>query len=167
MKRLAILLMALLLHGQATGRVKTAWMHDELRDRAELIVVAVPTSVVYTEEEEELTGFAKRTPDGKPDPVMATVVETTFNVLTTLKGDTTLKSFQLRHCWMEPPKREPTACCGPSLISFKPSDRKTYLLFLQRDARGNYVPVAGQTDLSDSVWLVGSSLLPPNNSVDR
>jgi hypothetical protein len=74
-------------------------------------------------------------------------VETSFKVLTVLKGERDIKQLVLHHFALA----SAPASRGPSLVSFKPEDKKQFLMFLQKEADGRYVAVSGQTDPDSSI----------------
>jgi hypothetical protein len=118
-----------------------------LNDKATLIVIATPTKVVETSELAALPNIATVRPDGTQEPVMGKGVETSFKVLTVLKGERDVKRFVLHHFTLgsAPANR------GPLLVSFKPEEKKQFLMFLQKEADGRYSAANGQTDPQISI----------------
>lgn len=117
-----------------------------MRDAADLIVIGTPVEVKETAERSPLPNIAKISfrdgKDGKKSDVMGVGIETTFDVLAVLKGDAALKKFILHHYR----EVETASINGPGLVSFDPTQKKRYLMFLERETDGLYGAVSGQTD---------------------
>ena len=118
--------------------------YQELLDRSDLVVIAMPTT--KTTDTNEATFF----PDllhfdakGRKTRVRATGVETRFECVANLKGDSAVKHFVLHHYRETSLER---GADGPELVSFDPADRPDYLLFLMREPDGRFAPTGGQTD---------------------
>ena len=75
-------------------------------------------------------------------------VETSFEVLSVLKGERGIKTFVLHHFKLAKPG---VGLNDPMLVSFKPGEKKRHLMFLQKEADGQYVAVCGQTDPGNSI----------------
>lgn len=132
-----------------------AWSYDKLNDKATLVVIAMPTGVVETSELAALPGITSVHPDGEHEAVMGKGVETTFKVLTVLKGDQGIKQLVLHHYTLvSAPGRG-----DPLLVSFKPEEKKPCLMFLKKEADGRYVAVSGQTDPLFSIIGIESNLV--------
>jgi len=126
--------------GIASARVARAWSYQELLDKSDLVAIAIPTATNNTKEQIELPGFMGQRVVG---------VETKFSVHALLKGDKALKEFVLHH--YRPDDTGMIVPNGPGFLSFEPVDnptalRRTYILFLVREADGRYAPVVGQAD---------------------
>jgi hypothetical protein len=119
-----------------------AWSCDMLNGKATLVVIATPTNVVETSELAALPNIATVHTNGTQEAVMGKGVETSFKVLTVLKGERDIKQLVLHHFALA----SAPASRGPLLVSFKPEDKKQFLMFLQKEADGRYVAVSGQTD---------------------
>jgi hypothetical protein len=117
------------------ARQSQGWSYDMLNEHATLIVIATPTTVAVTTERTNLLG-----------DISVKGVETSFEVLTVLKGDNKFMPCILHHFALVDPKDVKAQNAGLKLVSFEPKDRKIYLLFLQQEADGRYVAVSGQTD---------------------
>jgi hypothetical protein len=122
------------------ARAIRLWPYQELLERSDLAVIATPTATNYTKEHIDLPGFAGQRVIG---------LETRFAVSGVLKGDKTLKDFVLHH--YRPGPDGMIVPNGPTFVYFVVSDnpsapRRTYLLFLHREADGRYAPVVGQSD---------------------
>jgi hypothetical protein len=142
MKTYLTLLTSLLLAFEADARLMQVATFDTLNDKATLIVIATPTKVVETSELVALPNIETVYTDGRHEAVMGKGVETSFKVLTVLKGDRDIKQLVLHHYALA------SAPGGgdPLLVSFKPGGKKQFLMFLQKEADGRYVAVTGQTD---------------------
>jgi hypothetical protein len=116
--------------GVVGARYLITWSYQDLLDKSDLAVIAMPTATGDTKERTRLEQFWP-----------AIGVETTFAVSAVLKGDKAIKDFVLHHYRVERPYPN-----GPILVSFSTSQEKTYLLFLVRQSDGRYAPTAGQTD---------------------
>lgn len=118
------------------------WSYQELLDKSDLVVLAVPVATNDTKEHIDLPGFEGEHVIG---------VETRFTISAVLKGDKALKDFALHHYRTTDGTNIPHAVNGPSFVSFAPVKNptavpQTYMLFLLREANGRYAPVVGQTD---------------------
>ena len=152
MSRILAMLICVGLPLTLQGRIMRAWSYDELRNEADLIVVATPSDVKETAEKalpDELTMVDK---DGKPTKLVWAGIETTFEVLTVLKGETTLKPSVFHHYQIH---QTGIVINGPMLVSFDPKQKKRFLLFVKREAGGRYVAVSGQTDPAIAVKELG------------
>jgi hypothetical protein len=147
MKTCLTLLMSLCLVLESHARLMQAWSCDTLNDKATLVVIATPTSVVETSELAALPNITTVYTNGTHEAVMGNGVETSFKVLTVLKGERDIKQLVLHHFALA----SAPANRGPSLVSFKPDDNKQFLMFLQKEPDGRYVAVYGQTDPQVSI----------------
>lgn len=135
----------------AEARLVRTVSHQELFDKADLIVLARP--VTKTAETGETTTFKdilQRDELGNETNVVAVGAETTFDVSLIIKGDCPSRRFVLHH-YREPPHQGdgPPPMNGPGTVSFDPSDpkrRSDILLFLVKEQDGRYAPYGGQTD---------------------
>jgi len=148
MKTLLALLISVFVVAEAQARIHRFWSYDDLATNATLVVVATSTSVADTSEVAALPDIVTIHPDGSKEPVMGAGVETTFQILTVLKGECTSKSLVLHHYKRA---KETSSYGGPGFVAFEPKDKKRYLMFLQKEADGRYVAVSGQTDPDDSI----------------
>jgi hypothetical protein len=125
--------------GIVAARAVRIWSYQELLDKSDLVVLASPAATNDTQEHIDLPGFVGQRVIG---------VETGFSVSAVLKGDKTLKDFVLHH--YRPGPDGMIVPNGPTIIYFAISDpsarRRTYMLFLHREADGRYAPVVGQAD---------------------
>jgi hypothetical protein len=124
----------------AMARGVRIWSYQELLEASDLVVIATPTASNDTKEHIDLPGFHGQRVMG---------VETRFAVSGVLKGDKTLKDLVLHH--YRPAPGGMRVSNGPTFVYFavseKPSvPRRTYILFLHREADGRYAPVVGQAD---------------------
>ena len=118
-----------------------------LNDKATLIVVATPTKVAETSELVALPDIETVYTNGTHEAVMGKGVETSFKVMTVLKGGRDIKQLVLHHYALA----SAPGVGDPLLVSFKPEGKKQFLMFLQKEADGRYVAVSGQTDPQFSV----------------
>ena len=118
-----------------SARLMGSWTYQQLLDKSDLVVIATPTSTIDTKEEIDLPGYAA---------MRATGVETHFQISAVLKGEKNLKDFTLHH--YRGSKPDIAYQNAPHLLSFDPSKKHPYILFLIREADGRYAPTSGQTD---------------------
>jgi hypothetical protein len=126
--------------GVVAARVVPLWSYQELLDKSDLAVIAVPTATNDTQEHGGLPGF---------DAQRVVGVETRFTVSAVLKGDKALRDFVLHH--YRPGSDAAIVPNAPTFVSFAVSAKptpvpRTYILFLIREADGRYAPVVGQVD---------------------
>ncbi|HUD46219.1 MAG TPA: hypothetical protein VMR33_05290, partial [Candidatus Baltobacteraceae bacterium] len=132
----------------AAARGVRIWSYQDLLDKSDLVVIATPTANNDTMER-NLPGFESQ-------PVIG--VDTRFAVSAVIKGDKALKDFVLHY--YRPGPGGMVVPNGPTFVYFvvseKPSvRRRTYILFLHREADGRYAPVVGQTDPGLGVMELG------------
>jgi hypothetical protein len=130
------------------------WSFDALNDKATLVVVASPIGVTTNSERAALPNISVGT-----NAIIGIGVETSFQVLTVLKGERSVRTFILHHYALADSKA--IMFSGPGLVAFEPKDRKCYLIFLEQEADGRYVAVSGQTDPFLSVKELAGRLPPP------
>ncbi len=119
----------------AEARAVRLWTYQELLDKADFVVIAVPTAMGDCQERLQSL-------PGTRQPVVG--VETKFQVSAVLKGEKSTKEFVLHHYRCDGfPCTMPN---GPTFITFDPAKKRPYLLFLVREADGRYAPVVGQID---------------------
>jgi hypothetical protein len=152
MKKYLVVLMALFLALELHARLAQHWSYDDLNDKATLIVIATPTKVTATSERTALPNIQTAHNDGNKEDVIGAGVETTFDVLTVLKGERSTSALVLHHFKLADPK---PMLNGPQLVSFEPKDKKRYLMFLQKEADGRFVVVCGQTDPVHAIKELG------------
>ena len=145
MKTFLSLVSVLLLGTMAFARPVAYWPYDKLTQEADLIVVATPVSVRDTAEKTTIPGIQRTGADNVGRPVPAIGVETTFEVLSVLKGDPASKKFVFYHLH-EAEKSDEPMVNGPGLVSFEPKEKKRFLLFLKRESDGRCSSLTGQTD---------------------
>ena len=151
MKTALALLISLFVVAEAHARIHRPWSYNDLATNATLVVIATPTGVAETSEVATLPEIVSVFPDGHKEPVMGKGLETTFQILTVLRGECATNSLVLHH-YLEVGKPVSTASAG--LVFFEPNDKRQYLMFLKKEADGRYVTVSDQTDASDSISLV-------------
>ena len=155
MKIYLTLFMSLFLVVQSHARLMHIWSYDMLNDKATLIVVATPTRVVETSELVALPNIETVYTNGTHEAVMGKGVETSFKVLTVLKGERDVKQLVLHHYVLA----SAPAGNDPFLVSFKPEGNQQFLMFLQKETDGRYVAVSGQTDPQFSVIELGPNFV--------
>lgn len=130
---------------QSQSRITIELSYQELLERSDLVVIATPTT--KTADTKEVTFFPDMLhvdAEGRRTKVQATGVETRFECLVILKGNSAVKQIVLHHYRETAPPR--VKADGPQLVSFDPSDHADYLLFLVRERDGRFAPTGGQTD---------------------
>lgn len=142
-----LLLILLLVATPAEARLMRAYSFAELQNLADLIVIAAPTTTTELAEQTPLPNIRTVDAAGKEAPVMATGLNTHFQILGLLKGEAGLKAFTLHHYRLTVDGPQVN---GPGLVSFKAQDRAPWLLYLKRVGEV-YEPVSGQTDPDISV----------------
>jgi hypothetical protein len=143
MKKIFPILSILLLGTVACARIHAFWPYDKLTKMADLIVIATPVSVQDAAERTTFPDIVQTDTNNVRRPVPAIAVETTFAILSVLKGNTSTNTFVLHH--LRKLENEPLFN-GPGLVTFDPEDKKRFLLFLKRQADGRYAPLTGQTN---------------------
>ena len=149
MKRYLAFVLALCFGVESQARIHQAWSDDALNDSATLIVIATPSSITATTERTNLLSN-----------VSVGGVETSFRVLTVLKGDRSIKTLVLHHYALVTGQN---FIDGPNLIAFDPKERKQYLMSLQKEADGRYAAVSGQIDPYASLKEFAERLPDPNS----
>jgi hypothetical protein len=145
MKSLLPIFLLLFLGPTVFARPVAYWPYDKLSEKADLIVIATPVAVRDTSEKTSFPGQSL---------VSAIGVETSFEVLSVLKGEKSLKKIVLHHLRAEKPKDIPPS--GPMPITFKPTEKKRFLLFLKLESDGRYRPLTGQIDPVDGIKDLGA-----------
>ena len=140
---------------QSHARLMQIWTYDMLNDKAALVVIATPTKVVETSELMVFPNITTVYPNGQQEAVKGKGVETTFKVLTVLKGEPDIKQLVLHHYALA----SAPADGEPMLVSFKPEGNQQFLMFLQKETDGRYVAVSGQTDPQFSVIELGPNFV--------
>jgi len=145
---------------EAPARVgMTDWTYDLLKAKATLIVIATPTKVTVLNEQGNIPWLDESGQVQTFSNVMRKEVETTFSVLTVLKGEQTTNTFVLHSFEYAPrPGGGPVYTdSDPHLVAFDLKEKKSYLLFLRRQNDGRYIPVSGHYDASFAIKEVGES----------
>lgn len=124
--------------GAVRGRLVRIWSDQELLEKSEVVVIAIPTATHETKEKIGLPGF-------EAQPVIG--VETEFAVSAVLKGSQATKTLILHH-YRADKLEVPNA---PTFLAFDPKKKQRFRLYLIREADGRYAPAAGQIDLNISV----------------
>lgn len=133
---------------RSQARLMTVLGYQELFDKSDLVVIAVPkTKTADTKEVAFLPDISLHDKDGKQSRIKSIGVETAFAVSAVLKGDKTRKTFTLHH--YREAHIPAVELSGPLLVSFDPeapSQRGSYLLFIVHEPDGRFAPTGGQTD---------------------
>jgi hypothetical protein len=116
------------------ARITKAWKDQEVFDKADLVVIA---QVVTTEDTDERSTVLTHSAIG---------LITEFRTQLILKGENSIKSFQLHYYRLASKSDAQTIANGPALIEIPEGKHPTYLLFLIREADGRYAPATDQTD---------------------
>lgn len=98
----------------AQARLIPHWFEQELLDKFDLVVIAIPTTNSDTTEHTDLPGFLAQHVIG---------VETGFAVSAVVKGEKEMKNFILHH-YRADEARAGIVANGPSFISFKPEGKR-------------------------------------------
>lgn len=151
MKNLLAVAFVLLAASSAVCRPVLILPYDQLLQQADLVVIATPTSVRDTQAETTFPGI--QTSERKPVPAIR--MEAEFDVLAVFKGDGAAKTFVLHYLRPDESRSKPAAN-DPNVISFTPSEKRRYLLFLKREENGGYSTVGSQTDPYFSVKDLGT-----------
>lgn len=136
MKRFFLLLALLAIPGSLMARLMEASTYQEMFDKADLVVIAKPLSTSDTKERSKLPGVG--------DVIPLIGINTEFETRVVLKGDKKVRKFVLHHYKLAEP--EVRIVNGPDLVAFDLKSRKSFLLFLIKEADGRYAPASGQVD---------------------
>jgi len=117
----------------ANARITKAWRYQEMFDKADLVVIARVAATKDTDERSTILTL----------DVIGVVTE--FRTHLILKGDKSIKTFQLHHYRLVSESDKWNIANGPNLISFS-WEHPPFLLFLTREGDGRYAPVTGQED---------------------
>jgi hypothetical protein len=147
MKKILPLLSLLLLPVLADARIMKSWSYQEMTEKADAIVIATPVSVTDTAERTTL-------PPNVPGGIPVIGVETTFEILSVLKGDEKTTKVVLHH--LRDAEKSALRANGPGLVAFEPKEKKRFLLFLKREPDGRYAPLVGQMDPYQCVRDLGN-----------
>jgi hypothetical protein len=128
--------------------------YAELRDKADLIVVARPTT--RTTDTPEITtypGIGSQDRDGKQSQVPAVGVETRFEILAVLKGRRPTGGFTLHH-YREDTPSDTVSVSGAVSLRFDPDHDQggPFLMFLMKETDGRYTPYGAPADPQFSVF---------------
>lgn len=144
MKKILPITFVLFLGTVVFARFVEMWPYDRLAREADMIVIAMPVSVVDTLEMTTLPNIVRTDTNNVRSSIPAIGVETTFTNLAVLKGNTNTTTLVFHHL-RELDKPGP-GFSRPRLVTFDPNERKRFLLFLKREPDGRYAPLTGQTD---------------------
>jgi hypothetical protein len=144
---LAVVVVSVCMIPAAYARIVPVLSYQELFDKSDLIVIAIPVSkTADTDERTNFQNLSQVDADGKQTPISAIGVETVFSVLHVVKGDSARIPFAIILHHYRP---ETLVIDGPNVVSFDPTDARrlrTVLLFLVKEQDGRYAPYGGQTD---------------------
>jgi len=144
MKISCCLLVSLLLASQADARIRRSWTYLELLSVADAVVIAVPVAVEVLEEVSPLPDIATQLPDGRKEPVRGRGINTSFEIVSILRGEPLARWLILHH--YQRAEAVASAINGPGLVRFDPSRSNRYLMFLKKESDVRFVPASGQTD---------------------
>jgi hypothetical protein len=143
---MAIIIVPCIISSQSQAREMTVLSYEELLDKSDLVVIAIPVSkTADTMEVEYLSAIWLQDKIGQ-QKIKAIGVDTVFAVSAILKGKSG-KTFTLHH--YRQAQAPAVEINGPSLVFFDPADSSklgSYLLFLVREPTGMFAPTGGQTD---------------------
>ena len=148
-----IILFAIVGASLANARLIPDWNYAVLAEKSDLILIATPIKTDKTDLSDAVGSFANQ-------PVVASVLLTTFSVQSILKGNCADKEIVLRH--LSGKLRGATTSIyedaslqtdGPSFVSFDPKVG-AYIMFLVRLENGQYASVSGQMDPSFGIKLL-------------
>ncbi|MGA2544518.1 MAG: hypothetical protein ABSG78_23455 [Verrucomicrobiota bacterium] len=122
--------------GIVGARPVRLFSYQELLDKSDLIVIAKPVS---TQEKADQAV----SPPMWPESFVG--LSTEFDVSLVVKGDNSLKKIVLHHYRFAKPEDDDPVD-GLHLVSFDPAKKKSYLLFLKKEADGRFAPINGQQD---------------------
>ena len=97
MKTYLTFLMSLCLVLESHARLTMGLDYNEQNNKATLVVIATPTKIAETSELTALPNIETVHNDGTKEKVMGKGVETSFEVLTVLKGEPSTKTLVLHH----------------------------------------------------------------------
>ena len=155
MKTFLTIFALILLSTTVFARLHEHWPYDRLTKEADAIVIATPVSVRDTAERTTLPNIVRTDTNNVRSTIPAIGVETTFTLLSVLKGEAGTNLFVFHHL-REAEKPGARQHNGPGLVTFDPKEKKRFLLFLKRESDGRYAPLTGQTDPDGSVRDLGT-----------
>jgi hypothetical protein len=136
--------------GIADARVHRAWSYPELMKAADLVVIVTPGATTATGRKVAFSDITQVDQAGNKVALMGERLETDLEVVVVMKGkpldvrgkdSTRIILYHLR----ESPQPA-MSVNGPGLVSFDPSTKRQYVMFLVREKDGRYAAVSGQTD---------------------
>ncbi len=122
---------------------------DELSKKCDVIIIAEPVGINELPETYIL-------PNIKPE-IKVIGVETTFKVITALKGDMKTSEFVLHHYRLPVPSEAKKMISGPGLVTF-PFNGERFLMFLNKENDGRFCPASGQIDPNCSIRPIANTL---------
>jgi hypothetical protein len=133
----------------AAAQIGYLWSFEERTSQADLVVIATP---IVTRETDIRTTITDVQP---PFPVIEMLTE--FKIALILNGVPADSTIVLRHYRPDPERLGSTGIVnGPHPLNFatKTEFAPHYLLFLNREVDGAFVPVTGQVFPEESVFLL-------------
>jgi hypothetical protein len=144
---LGVAALSLCILSAAYARIVSFVSYQELFDKSDLVVFAIPVSkTADTDERTFFQNISQVDADGKETSIPAVGVETVFSVLHVVKGERASIPFAITLHHFRP---DALVLDGPNVVSFDPADPRrlrTVLLFLVEEQDGRYAPYGGQTD---------------------
>lgn len=148
--RLFIVISIMLIAGTAYAYLHRSLSVDELKEKADLIVIATPQT------KSQATGKNMILEGVKPDMAVLDMI-TNFKIKGTLKGKSKKETFTLLHYYYnykDPPKVQKG---GPVLRKYKTDEfYREYLMFLKDEGNGIYIPISGQKDPNYAIRLLSN-----------
>ena len=146
----------------ANARVAHNMPIAQQEKQADLIAIGSPistkeTSEVFTFPYAKAIIFDPKTKTKVISDVTGSGIETTFQALAVLKGPPQIETFVFHYyrqhydSQISSRTSEVHEINGSNSVSFDTTKGDCYLMFLKKDADGNYVAVAGQTDPGNSI----------------
>jgi hypothetical protein len=151
MKTLKVMTVFLSLASLARARPVQDIPIEIQRTNADLVVIARAVSSKPTGDTIDFPNIRTVDQAGNQHAIKGTGVDTQFETLSIIKGDSNLKRFVLHHYYLLNPKEQGPD--GPALVSFETLKGNPILLYLKK-AGANYEPIAGQTDPAYSIFTL-------------
>ncbi len=146
----AAVLIWLALGTYAQAWVVPIWSVPRLLDEATLMVVAKPISAKVVIAKRVLPNVTSGYVDD--EQVYVDDVETTFQILSVVKGDAANGTVILHH--LRYTNHRGPVMAGPGLVDFEPGSGKRYLMFLKQEPNGRWVAVSGLLESSSAIFLI-------------
>ncbi len=159
----SIIMFSVLCFGrQAVAGTVIEYPYQQYANKSDLIVIAEASARTKdTPETTDVPNMGSLKLDGTLSPIPARGVETTFKVLSTLKGDQDMTNLTLHHYRYNGNK---AFINGPPLPTFDPDDKQkthTFLMFLVREPDGRFAPALDTVAISKSICPMPGDYPPP------